>query len=46
MLDYIPFVLLAVSAAKDAAGNIDLQKLQQIKQVGDSLAEELSKKED
>ena len=35
----------AISAAKDAAGNVDLQKVQQLREMGDALLDEASKKE-
>ncbi len=38
--------LAAVSAAKDAAGNMDVQKLQQLQQMGQAVTDELSKKDD
>ena len=39
------FLSPAFSAAKDAAGNVDLQKLQQLQQLGEDLTGEGSKKE-
>ena len=36
----------AFSAAKDAAGNVDINKLQQLKEMGEALSDETSKKDD
>ena len=37
---------LAVSAAKDAAGNVDFNTIQQMKQMGEAFVDETSKKDD
>ena len=49
LLTFLSFFLFfhsAVSAAKDAAGNVDLQKIQQLREMGDALLDEPSKKDD
>lgn len=46
-LQHCPLSLFpAVSAARDAAGNIDVKRLQQVQQMASSLTEETSKKDD